>query len=179
MLPGRFTGRLFRRLAPWKTVASVREIDYQELRRTGVDSLLFDLDNTLVGRGVREVPDHIDSLLKELKEAGFSICIVSNNWSVRVKDLAAAAGVPLVAPAGKPFTKSLLRAMEMIGGGPSTTVLVGDQMFTDVLGGNLLGVRTVMVEPAGSVELPHTRLLRPLERLIIARLRKADWLDSK
>lgn len=176
MLPGRFTKGLFRRLAPWKTVASVREVDYQELRRAGVDSLLFDLDNTLVGRGVREVPGHIDSLLKELKEAGFSICVVSNNWSVRVRELAAAAGVPLVAPAGKPFTKSLQRAMEMIGGVPSTTVLVGDQMFTDVLGGNLLGVRTVMVEPAGSVELPHTRLLRPLERFIIARLRKAGWL---
>jgi predicted HAD superfamily phosphohydrolase YqeG len=79
-------------------------------------------------------------------------------------------GVPVVGWALKPVPLGLWRAMAIMGTRRVTTALVGDQLFTDILGGNLLGIYTILVEPLSTDEFPTTRLVRRIERLIRARI---------
>ncbi|HAL29888.1 MAG TPA: YqeG family HAD IIIA-type phosphatase, partial [Coriobacteriia bacterium] len=60
------------------------------------------------------------------------------------------------------------KAMRLLGSEPGACVMVGDQLFMDILGGRLAGMRTILVEPLTRVDLPHTRVLRRLEQRIMA-----------
>lgn len=100
-------------------------------------------------------------------------CIVSNNFTPRVRRVGAALGLPVVGWALKPVPVGLWRAMAIMRTRPATTALIGDQLFTDVLGGNLLGMYTILVEPLSRDEFPTTRLVRRMERLVRARVIRA------
>lgn len=149
---------------------TIYDIDLLDLKRQGIESLIVDFDNTLVERGSRETPNKLHSWLEELDKAGFRICIVSNNWKNKIGTMARRLGIPLVAQAGKPRGKAFKQGMKVLGTTHSQTAVVGDQLFTDVLGGNRLGLMTILVVPIGTQEMLHTRILRHLERLVIKRL---------
>ena len=93
---------------------------------------------------------------------------MSNNWHGRVHEVAEELGFELVAKAVKPLPFAFLRALKEVGSTRRRSAIVGDQMFTDVLGGKLLGIMTVLVEPLSHSDLPHTLALRHLERLLLA-----------
>lgn len=108
--------------------------------------------------------------MRRLGAAGLAGCIVSNNFSLRVRQVGTLLGVPVVGWALKPVPLGFWRAMAIMGTRPATTALIGDQLFTDVLGGNLLGMYTILVEPLSQDEFPTTRLVRRIERLIRTRV---------
>lgn len=145
----------------------VADIDLEALRRQGVDTLLMDLDNTLLPRDSSIMPDELVAWSASLAEKGFRVCLVSNNWHQRVHEVAAELGLPLVAKAVKPLPFAFLRALRLMGVKRRQCAIVGDQMFTDVLGGKLLGVRTIMVLPLSESDLPHTLMLRHVEKLFL------------
>lgn len=155
-------------LAPDQYLKDVHAIDLDELASSGIDTLLVDLDNTLLPRDTNEVPDSLKSWARELKVRGFRVCLVSNNWHERVKAVADELGFDLVAKAIKPLPFAFLIALRRLGSTRKTAAVVGDQLFTDVLGGNSLGMRTVMVEPLSETDLPHTLALRKVERFVMA-----------
>ena len=138
------TGRHF--LYPSATGRSAYELPYERMYDEGVRALLFDIDNTLVPHGA-PADERAVELFGKLKTTGFSTCLVSNNKEPRVKSFADDVGSSYVYKAGKPGKKGYLRAMELTGSCPSSAVMVGDQIFTDLIGANLLGVRTVLVRP--------------------------------
>jgi HAD superfamily phosphatase (TIGR01668 family) len=148
--------------------ADVHAIDLDELGRRGIDTLLVDLDNTLVPRDTNVVTDEHRSWARELEERGFKVGLVSNNWHERVKGFADELGFALVPKAVKPMPFAFLKALRMLDSSRRTAATVGDQMFTDVLGGNLLGMTSIMVEPLSATDLPHTLLLRRIERRVLA-----------
>jgi len=92
---------------------------------------------------------------------------VSNNWHERVRHVAAELGFDLVDHAIKPLPFAFLRALRMEKATAKEAAVVGDQLFTDILGGNMLGMRTVLVAPLSQTDLPHTLLLRRLEALVL------------
>lgn len=155
-------------LSPDYYLSSVHGIDLEELRSLGVDTLLVDLDNTLLPRDTNEVPQDLRAWAARLDQHGFKVCLVSNNWHERVNIVAGQLGFELVAKAVKPLPFAFLRALRKIGSCRANSAVVGDQLFTDVLGGKLLGMRTVMVAPLSESDLPHTLLLRRLERVLLA-----------
>jgi HAD superfamily phosphatase (TIGR01668 family) len=110
--------------------------------------------------------------VRRLRSTGLAGCIVSNNFSLRVRQVGAMLAIPVVGWALKPVPLGFRRAMAIMGTRPATTALVGDQLFTDVLGGNLLGMYTILVEPLSPDEFPTTRLVRRIERLIRTRVVK-------
>jgi hypothetical protein len=110
--------------------------------------------------------------VQRLHAVGLAGCIVSNNFSLRVRQVGELLGLPVVGWAVKPVPVGFWRAMSIMGTTPATTALVGDQLFTDVLGGNLVGMYTILVEPLSTEEFPTTKLVRRLERLIRARIVK-------
>lgn len=157
-----------RALQPTDYLTGIHAIDFDQLRASGIDTLLFDLDNTLLPRNAGEVPDSLRAWATEVKSQGFKVCIVSNNWHDRVVGVAADIGFDLVAKAIKPMPFAFKKALAKMGSTPDQAAIIGDQIFTDVLGGKLLGIRTVLVVPMTSSDLPHTLLLRKIERVVLA-----------
>ncbi len=103
--------------------------------------------------------------LEAARRKGMRLAMASNAIrGRRVVDLAKDLEVPVVKQAGKPFPVAFRRAMAAMGTDPSTTCAVGDQVFTDMLGANWLGLTTVLVKPLSKHESPHTRLIRLVER---------------
>lgn len=155
-------------LSPDFYFRSVNDIDLDALRARGIDTLLVDLDNTLLPRDRAEIPDPSRRWIKSVAEKGFKLCLVSNNWHERVALVAEELEVELVAKAVKPLPFAFLVALRRMGSTRGSAAVVGDQMFTDVAGGKLLGMATVMVLPLSHSDLPHTLALRHLERVLLA-----------
>lgn len=156
-----------RMLHPVRYHRSVRDIDLGSLLEAGKDTLLLDLDNTLLPRDSAQIPERLRTWAGEVHDLGFKACLVSNNWHERVYRVADELGFRLVSKAVKPLPFAFLRALSVCGSTRKQAVVIGDQLFTDILGGNLLGIETVLVEPLSEYDLPHTLALRRLERLIL------------
>jgi uncharacterized protein len=157
-----------RLLAPDLYYTGVLAIDLDELKLRSVDTLLIDLDNTLAPRDTHEVRQEMRDWVRHARSAGFRLCIVSNNWHGYVAALAASLDLPLVPRAAKPLPGGFRRAMRVLDATPAGTAVIGDQLFTDVLGGNLVGATTVLVVPLSRSDLPHTLLLRLIEARILS-----------
>lgn len=153
---------------PDRFVVGVHVLDPEDLIREGVRGVMLDLDNTLLPRFTREMPPRSSEWVAALLDAGLKVCLLSNNWHGAVSELADTLGVPFVARALKPFPMGFNRALKIMGVGRKEAAIVGDQIFTDVLGGNLAGLHTFMVEPLSQEDLPHTLLLRRMEARIMS-----------
>ena len=133
---------------PHWTGGSIFDIDPAALARRGITLLLADLDNTLAPYGVPEPSDRVRAWNSALEQAGVTLFVLSNNrHPQRPERFAHALGVPFLGHAGKPKPGGFLRAMERMGRTPAQTAIVGDQIFTDILGGRNAGVFTLLVEP--------------------------------
>lgn len=162
---------LFDLLIPDEYHQSIYEIETGALKSRGIRALLLDLDNTLVPWGEHTVPQELTAWVKGRLEEGFSVCLLSNNTHKRGAALAERLGLPLVSSAWKPRRGAFRRAMERLGVTPAETAVIGDQVFTDVLGGNRVGAYTILVVPISRKELMSTRLVRRVERMVLRRIK--------
>ncbi|MDD4168673.1 MAG: YqeG family HAD IIIA-type phosphatase [Desulfotomaculaceae bacterium] len=154
-------------------VSSVTDIQLEMLRGLGIKGVLFDLDNTIVSRDSSQFPPEVYDYLNKLRAQGFKLGIISNNGRRRVTSIAGLLGIPSVYRAVKPWAGPFRRALKMLGTSARETALVGDQIFTDILGGNLAGLHTILVVPMDGKDFWGSRLItRPLEKLVLARLSK-------
>ena len=159
------------------TYHDIYELTGEALARRGFRLLLADLDNTLAPYGVPLPDERLKQWRDDLAHHGVTLFILSNNRKEhRPRIFAQALDVPYIGHAGKPKTPSFRRAMERMGVTGEQTAIVGDQVFTDVLGGNRAGVSAILVEPirlAGNpgrylryaVELPFRLLSGKGEKL--------------
>lgn len=157
---------MFRKFYPDEIADSAYDINYKELYKNGYRGLLFDIDNTLVEHGA-DANDKAIKLMKELKEIGFKICLISNNSEERVSRFNKEIQVNFIYKAGKPSPKSYLKGIKLMGTKPSTTVFIGDQLFTDVFGAKLAGLKNYFVKPIGPKEEIQIVLKRYLERIVL------------
>jgi len=145
----------------------VTAITPQWLRERGLKAVLLDLDNTLVPyKTYGEAPEEIREWLQMLKETGVEVMLVSNGSQRRVRYWREKLGIPGFGPAGKPWF-GFRKALRRLALTPREVAVVGDQLFTDVLGGNLIGAYTVLVPPISKKEMGYTRLVRRLERWVL------------
>ena len=149
-------------------VSSLPLVNVDELVADGVRLVLLDRDNTCVPRDAAEPPAEVMAWLERAREAGLRLCLVSNNYhSSQVRGSAELMGCEVVDHAMKPLPFALVRAMRLMGSMPGETVMIGDQVFTDVTAGNLAGVRTVLVRPQSRKDLWYTHVFRVFERLAL------------
>ena len=136
-------------MTPTLEVGSVGDIPVDWLLDGGTRCVMFDLDNTCVPRGSDEAPAGMADMMAGLRGLGMATCVVSNNFRARrVREAAAALGCDHAFWAMNPLPFALLGAMRKAGvDDPAACVMVGDQPHTDVLAGNLAGMRTVLVRP--------------------------------
>lgn len=124
------------------------ELTPEYLKSRGVKLLMSDLDNTLALHETPRPTDEIRAWFKRLSEGGIKVMIVSNNRNpARVEAYCHDIGIPYIGHAGKPKPGRLLEAMRDNGVAPQETALLGDQIFTDVLGARLCGFQSFCVEP--------------------------------
>ncbi len=126
----------------------VFSIDLEALASSGIDTLLVDIDNTVVPRDTGAIESRFEAWFEELRSRGFGVCLVSNNWHDHVKRIAESFGVQMVPKALKPLPFGFLRGARLLGSHAGRTAVIGDQVFTDILGGNMLGMTTVLVRAA-------------------------------
>lgn len=151
-------------LTPWRSVASLPDLSLDLLEEEGVRLVLVDRDNTVVPRDSGIIPEDVRAWLEAARARGIALCLVSNNFhSSQVSQTARDLDIPVVDHAMKPAPFALLAACRRCGVPPEQTVLVGDQVFTDVLAAHLASVRAVLVEPQSSEDLWYTRVMRLVE----------------
>lgn len=120
------------------------------LRAHGIRLLLADLDYTLAPKSVLDPDETVRAWLNELREAGISVAILSNNRDPRrVRRYCADLGIDFVGHAEKPLRGGYRRAMERFSAAPEETAMLGDKLLTDVLGARRSGILALTVEPKG------------------------------
>lgn len=157
---------MFQYFYPHDYKDSTYEINFEEYYKKGYRGVLFDIDNTLVMHGA-DADEKAEQLFRELKKIGFSTCLISNNKEERVKRFNKNIRTKYIFKAGKPLKKNYIKAMEMMGTNPKNSIFVGDQIFTDVCGGNLAGIRTILVKPIHPKEEIQIVLKRYLEAIVL------------
>lgn len=169
--------KLFR---PGECVASVTSIDLDGLERRGIRALLMDLDNTLVRWQSSVISAEVEEWVKAVVNRGFKVCIVSNTRSrERLRQLAEQLGVSFVRRGCKPRRGGFREALDLLGVERTHAAVIGDQIFTDILGGNRMGLHTVLVRPIHPHEFIGTRISRIFEKLLLRSIVREDSLVSK
>ena len=152
-------------LSPTRYVSCVERIDLDALWAQGKRAILFDRDNTLVPRDRKDAPEPVVAWLSHAHELGFKLIMVSNNWHKdHVARSAGELGMGYIAFACKPLPFAISSGMRRLDAVKNEAVMVGDQLYTDVWGGNLAGVDTILVKPQTTVDLWYTKIFRIFER---------------
>ncbi|HEY0614133.1 MAG TPA: YqeG family HAD IIIA-type phosphatase [Candidatus Elarobacter sp.] len=145
------------------------EVPLDLLAGAGIRGIVVDLDNTVCAYRRPELAPGVAEWVSSARDRGFALVLVSNNFSERVASVGAKLGIPVVPNALKPLPFAFLRALKVLGTPRRATVVIGDQLFTDVLGAKLLGLRSILTKPLVENDFPLTRVLRFLERTIAGR----------
>jgi len=155
-----------RLLYPDDYINSTYDIDFAALFREGYRGLIFDIDNTLVPHDA-PADERSKVLFSYLKEIGFRIILISNNKEARVKMFNAEVQVAYIFDAHKPRKTSYLKAIDIIETDIETTIVIGDQLFTDIWGAKNAGIRNILVKPIHPKEKVHIKLKRLLEKIVL------------
>lgn len=156
-------------LKPRQAVASIFDIDLQPLWESGYQNLILDVDNTITAWNTYHVSDKLKKWVLKQKNKGFGICLLSNNNQEKVQQFATELGVIAAPRGGKPLLGAFQSAITALDADHRNTLIIGDQLFTDILGGNRAGLYTILVEPIDKKEFIGTRFVRILESLFTGR----------
>lgn len=148
---------------------NVMEIDKEFLKKNRVRALILDMDNTLSMHDDPSAEEGVSEWLDEMRRLGIKMRVVSNNNTRRVEPLAKALGLEFTANGAKPLTFGVNRAVKAMKVSRRETLVVGDQIFTDIAAGNLAGIRTVLVEPFHLENKWTFKLKRKVESLVFHR----------
>jgi len=171
---------LFEILKPKVYVDSICNIDLNKLIKTKkIKGIIVDLDNTLIAWGEKEVSQKNIDWVNEAKKLGLKICIVSNTNSKRVAEFAKIFDVPYHSKYFKPFSIAFNNGLKILDTKKSETVVIGDQIFTDIWGGNRLKLLTILVTPIVKKNFIGTFLHRNLEKIIISFWLKTDKIKKE
>ncbi|MCX7710912.1 MAG: YqeG family HAD IIIA-type phosphatase [Clostridia bacterium] len=146
----------------------VQDIDLEQLKKRGIKGLLLDIDNTLVPHG-KEADDKAVAWIEKVKASGLKVCIVSNASKKRVIKFNERLKIFAFHRASKPGTKTFLKAIRLMNLKPDETAMVGDQLFTDVYGGNKLNMFTILVKPIDTNEILFIKFKRIFEKYILSK----------
>lgn len=152
---------------PNKHVSSIYDITPEMLIDEGIAGVVVDLDNTLVPWNVADATEKEKNWLNRLIDAGLQVIIFSNNDEERVKHFAEPLDIPYIYRARKPLGRSFKQATNQMGISHGQLAVIGDQLLTDILGGNYVGAYTILVVPLVESDAPITQFNRRMEGLIM------------
>lgn len=162
---------MYQKFVPSQYVKTVFDITPEMLLKKDIRGIITDLDNTLVEWDRPEATPMLIDWLRSMKEAGIQVVIVSNNNELRVKSFADPLGIPFIYQARKPMGRAFRKALKLMDVSRDRVVVIGDQMLTDIFGGNLNKLHTILVLPVAKSDGFFTRFNRLVERRIMKRLK--------
>ena len=145
----------------------VTEITADELKRFGINTLFLDVDNTLSTHHGKEYVEGLDDWLLYMKENGISLILTSNSKRERVEPFAKGINLPFVSMSLKPLCRGFIIAMKSLNVKRKNVCVVGDQIFTDVLGAKLFGLKVILLKPILPEDKLSFKIRRYLEKIII------------
>ena len=154
---------------------SIYSINYKKLKKNGIKCLLFDLNNTLASCEVDYPDNRLRELIFEL-EKDFKVIIVSNSSKNRVRPFKEKLNVDSSFSSKKPFKKKFKKIMNLYNFKDTQIAMIGDELLTDICGGNRMNFTTILVNGISEEEPFYTRILRCFERKIIKNLNKKGIL---
>ena len=165
------------KLYPNAYISSLMDVEPEFLAEEGIRGLILDLDNTLVAWKTGAFESGMIKHLKSYKDMGIKLCVVTNAMNKRVAALVKPLGIPWVARAGKPSRRPFIKALKILGTTEAETAVVGDQLFTDILGGNRMGLFTILVMPISKREFIGTKFVRLAEKYYLLRMAKKGLIE--
>ena len=169
---------MIKSLIPDYGIKNIFELNIQSILDKGFTNIFLDLDNTLDSYKEKLPTQRVKTFIKECKEKGITPYIVSNNNSDRVKNYGKELEIEVFSSMNKPFKKRLNKLIKEKGIDKSKTLMIGDQIFTDVWGGNNVGLTTILVEPIVKEDQFVTKIKRPLEKVFKKRMRKKQLVKN-
>ena len=136
----------------------------------GIRALLLDIDNTRTTHSNPVPAEGVQEWIDTIKKSGFAVVICSNNFHKRILPFSSSVGLDCVAMSFKPFPFGFNRAKKKLHEKPKAVVVVGDQIYTDVLGANLAGMQSILLEPRSEEKGFTIWLRRKMEIKIRKRL---------
>jgi HAD superfamily phosphatase (TIGR01668 family) len=167
---------VYKKFLPSEFVKSVFDISPERLLDKGIRGIITDLDNTLVEWDRPDATPKLVNWLKSMKDAGIQVTIVSNNSEMRVKSFADPLGIPFIYKARKPMGKAFRKALQLMDVKREEVVVIGDQLLTDVVGGNRIKLHTILVLPVAKSDGFFTRFNRLVERRIFKALKRRGYV---
>ncbi len=160
-------------LLPKICINKITDITVDFLNDNNIKGLLIDIDNTILTPKYELIPNLVD-WVNYMKDNNIRLCCVSDTNSIKKqKMIINALNVNVIINACKPFKKGFKKGLKYINLNNTEVAMVGDQIFTDILGGNLLGIYTIYVEPADLEDEDFLiSIRRPIERIILKKYRK-------
>lgn len=158
-----------RQFFPDEEVEDIFEVNYQDLKARGHEAVIFDLDNTLSQWKSRSLDRAVSQLLKEVKQVGLQVAILSNGRGNDIAPFLEQLPYPVVFNAGKPSRNGYRTILQKLNVSPEQSIMIGDQLVTDILGGNRIGLYTIRVKPINpNSEYPLTKINRVVEKVLFA-----------
>lgn len=149
---------------PTFALRSILEITPSALELHGIKALILDIDNTLTTHDNPVPAEGVPEWIANMKKHGIKLIVVSNNRAERVIPFARKLKLRFVPNGAKPLPMGILRAVRKLGLKKSEICVVGDQIFTDILGANLSGVRSVFVNPIEPEKSRFFKIKRTVEK---------------
>ena len=149
----------------------ITDITVSILKKYNIDSLILDVDNTLSTHHGQVLTDGLSEWLLNMRENNIKLTILSNSTSKRLDPFAKKIGLDYISLGLKPLPFGYIRALKALGSKRKTTAIVGDQIFTDTLCGNIVGLKTVLLTPIKPETSLRFRMKRRVERFLIKALK--------
>ncbi|HPX92943.1 MAG TPA: HAD hydrolase-like protein [Bacillota bacterium] len=156
-------------------VGSPLAIDFARLVSWGFRLALVDIDNTLVRHGSQAGDDHAVRVIRRMQDAGLTPVVASNAPRKRARAFADSLGIEFIAKAKKPQIEAICLALEERACLPQHTIMIGDQLLTDVWSARKAGIPVILTDRRSRQEIITVRLKRPLEWLLIRLGGKTRW----
>ncbi|HHW22485.1 MAG TPA: YqeG family HAD IIIA-type phosphatase [Clostridiaceae bacterium] len=160
---------------PYAYVNSIFDITPEMLKKNGIYGLILDIDNTLVATNVKEAGEKVYRYIKDLKDSRIKTVIVSNGRKHRVEEFCKPLEIEYIYKAYKPLGRGFDKAIRIMDLSRDQVAVIGDQLFTDVLGGNLKGIRPILIKPIDPDEPIFVRIKRIFEKPF---LKKKEYKDK-
>jgi len=161
---------------PNEHAKSIFEITPERLKQKGIKGIITDLDNTLIEWDRPLATPDVVRWFEQMKQSGIQVTVVSNNNKKRVEAFAKPLGIPFIFEARKPLTRAFQQALYDMRLKKEEVVVIGDQLLTDVFGGNRIGLHTILVVPVAQTDGFFTRINRNIERKILNMMRKKGMI---
>lgn len=164
---------LFRYLKPFGYAISISNIDVSRLLSYNIKGVILDIDNTLIPWGSWDISECARRFIRDLKNVGIRCCLLSNTDNrARAMFIGRELDLPVITNAFKPLPFNFIRAMRILGLKREEIVSIGDQLFMDVFGSNMVGIRCILVKPLTERDFLSTRILRMIEKRLIPKVLK-------